>query len=338
MCVFYDKDCDFLIIQGKKVVIIGYGFQGYVYVCNLKDFGVDVIVGLCSGFVIVVKVEVYGLKVVDVKIVVVVVDVVMIFILDEFQGCLYKEEIELNLKKGVILVFVYGFFIYYNQVVLCVDFDVIMIVLKVLGYIVCFEFVKGGGIFDLIVIYQDVFGNVKNVVLFYVCGVGGGCIGIIEIIFKDEIEIDLFGEQVVFCGGCVELVKVGFEILVEVGYVLEMVYFECLYELKLIVDLMYEGGIVNMNYFIFNNVEYGEYVIGLEVINVEFCVVMCNVLKCIQDGEYVKMFIIEGVVNYLLMIVYCCNNVVYLIEQIGEKLCVMMLWIVVNKIVDKSKN
>ena len=240
--------------------------------------------------------------------------------------------------NGATLAFAHGFSIHYNQVVPRADLDVIMIAPKAPGHTVRSEFVKGGGIPDLIAIYQDASGNAKNVALSYASGVGGGRTGIIETTFKDETETDLFGEQAVLCGGCVELVKAGFETLVEAGYAPEMAYFECLHELKLIVDLMFEGGIANMNYSISNNAEYGEYVTGPEVINAESRAAMRNALKRIQDGEYAKMFITEGAANYPSMTAYRRNNAAHGIEVVGEKLRSMMPWIAANKIVDKSKN
>ena len=338
MKVFYDKDCDLSIIQGKKVAIIGYGSQGHAQACNLKDSGVDVTIGLRKGSATVAKAEAHGLKVTDVASAVAAADLVMILTPDEFQGQLYKQEIEPNIKKGATLAFSHGFSIHYNQVVPRADLDVIMIAPKAPGHTVRSEFVKGGGIPDLIAIYQDASGNAKNVALSYASGVGGGRTGIIETTFKDETETDLFGEQAVLCGGTVELVKAGFETLVEAGYAPEMAYFECLHELKLIVDLMYEGGIANMNYSISNNAEYGEYVTGPEVINAESRAAMRNALKRIQNGEYAKMFISEGATNYPSMTAYRRNNAAHGIEVIGEQLRAMMPWIAANKIVDKSKN
>ncbi|QLF92964.1 ketol-acid reductoisomerase [Pseudomonas sp. ABC1] len=338
MKVFYDKDCDLSIIQGKKVAIIGYGSQGHAHACNLKDSGVDVTVGLRAGSSSVAKAQAHGLKVSEVATAVAGADVVMVLTPDEFQGKLYKEELEPNLKKGATLAFAHGFAIHYNQVVPRADLDVIMIAPKAPGHTVRSEFVRGGGIPDLIAIYQDASGNAKNVALSYASGVGGGRTGIIETTFKDETETDLFGEQAVLCGGTVELVKAGFETLVEAGYAPEMAYFECLHELKLIVDLMFEGGIANMNYSISNNAEYGEYVTGPEVINAESRAAMRNALKRIQDGEYAKMFITEGAANYPSMTAYRRNNAAHGIEVVGEKLRAMMPWIAANKIVDKSKN
>jgi ketol-acid reductoisomerase len=338
MQVYYDKDCDLSIIQGKKVAVIGYGSQGHAHACNLKDSGVDVTVGLRPSSSSVAKAEAHGLKVADVPSAVAAADLVMILTPDEFQGQLYKEEIEPNIKQGATLAFAHGFSIFYNQVEPRADLDVIMVAPKAPGHTVRNEFVNGGGIPDLIAIWQDVSGKAKEVALSYASGVGGGRSGIIETTFKDETETDLFGEQAVLCGGCVELVKAGFETLTEAGYAPEMAYFECLHELKLIVDLMYEGGIANMNYSISNNAEYGEYVTGPEVINEESRWAMRNALKRIQDGEYAKMFIAEGQTNYPSMTARRRNNAAHPIEQVGAQLRSMMPWIEANKIIDQTKN
>ena len=336
MQVYYDKDCDLSIIKGKKVSIIGYGSQGHAHACNLKDSGVDVVVGLRTSSSSVAKAEAHGLTVKPVAEAVAGADVVMLLTPDEFQSVLYRDEIEPNLKQGATLAFAHGFAIHYNQVVPRADLDVIMIAPKAPGHTVRSEFVKGGGIPDLVAIHQDATGTAKELALSYASGVGGGRTGIIETTFKDETETDLFGEQAVLCGGAVELVKMGFETLTEAGYEPEMAYFECLHELKLIVDLMYEGGIANMNYSISNNAEYGEYVTGPKVINEESRKAMRQALKDIQDGEYAKKFILEGATNYSSMTAYRRNNAAHPIEQVGAKLRGMMPWI--NKIVDQSKN
>ena len=338
MKVYYDKDCDLSIIQGKKVAIIGYGSQGHAQACNLKDSGVDVTVGLRKGSATVAKAEAHGLKVTDVASAVAAADLVMILTPDEFQSSLYKNEIEPNIKKGATLAFSHGFAIHYNQVVPRADLDVIMIAPKAPGHTVRSEFVRGGGIPDLIAIYQDASGNAKNVALSYASGVGGGRTGLIETTFKDETETDLFGEQAVLCGGTVDLVKAGFETLVEAGYAPEMAYFECLHELKLIVDLMYEGGIANMNYSISNNAEYGEYVTGPEVINEESRKAMRQALKNIQTGEYAKSFILEYKAGAPTMVSRRHLTEQHQIEQVGGKLRAMMPWIGKNKLVDQSKN
>ena len=336
--IYYDKDCDLSIIKGKKVTILGYGSQGHAHANNLKDSGVDVTVGLRAGSASVAKAEACGLKVKNVPEAVAGADLVMVLTPDEFQSQLYKNEIEPNLKKGATLAFAHGFAIHYNQIVPRTDLDVIMIAPKAPGHTVRNEFTKGGGIPDLIAVHQDASGKAKSVALSYASGVGGGRTGIIETTFKDETETDLFGEQAVLCGGAVELVKAGFETLTEAGYAPEMAYFECLHELKLIVDLMYEGGIANMNYSISNNAEYGEYVTGEKVINAESRKAMKECLTNIQNGEYAKKFILEGQSNYPEMTARRRNNAAHAIEQTGEKLRSMMPWITANALVDKSKN
>lgn len=336
--IYYDKDCDLSIIQSKKVAIIGYGSQGHAHALNLKDSGVDVTVGLRQGSASWKKAENSGLKVAETSEAVAGADVVMILTPDEFQRELYKEVIEPNIKQGATLAFAHGFAIHYNQVEPRADLDVIMVAPKAPGHTVRSEFTKGGGIPDLIAIWRDASGNAKQLALSYAAGVGGGRSGIIETTFKDETETDLFGEQAVLCGGAVELVKMGFETLVEAGYAPEMAYFECLHELKLIVDLMYEGGIADMNYSISNNAEYGEYVTGPEVINEQSRAAMRHALKRIQDGEYAKMFIAEGQTNYPSMTARRRNNAAHPIETTGEKLRAMMPWIGGNKIIDKQKN
>lgn len=338
MQVYYDKDCDISLIKNKTVAIIGYGSQGHAHANNLKDSGVNVIVGLRTGSGSVKKAENSGLKVQPVDKAVAEADVVMILTPDEFQSHLYKDEIEPNLKQGATLAFAHGFAIHYNQVVPRADLDVIMIAPKAPGHTVRSEFTKGGGIPDLIAIFQDASGKAKDLALSYASAIGGGRTGIIETTFKDETETDLFGEQAVLCGGCVELVKAGFETLVEAGYEPEMAYFECLHELKLIVDLMYEGGIANMNYSISNNAEYGEYVTGPKVINDESRAAMRQALKDIQNGEYAKNFIVEGASNYPSMTAWRRNNAAHPIEVVGGRLRGMMPWIESNKIIDKTKN
>jgi len=338
MQIYYDKDCDLSIIQGKKVAIIGYGSQGHAHACNLHDSGVDVTVGLREGSSSAAKAEAHGLKVSGVAEAVSGADLVMMLTPDEFQGQLYREVIEPNIKQGGTLAFAHGFAIHYNQIVPRADLDVIMIAPKAPGHTVRNEFVNGGGIPDLVAVFQDASGRAKELGLSYASAIGGGRTGIIETTFKDETETDLFGEQAVLCGGCVELVKAGFETLVEAGYAPEMAYFECLHELKLIVDLMYEGGIADMNYSISNNAEYGEYVTGEEVINDQSRAAMRNALKRIQSGEYAKMFISEGASGYPSMTARRRNNAAHGIEVVGEKLRSMMPWITSKKIIDKNKN
>ncbi len=338
MQVYYDKDADLSIIKSKKVAIIGYGSQGHAHANNLKDSGVDVVVGLRAGSTSIAKAEAAGLTVKDVATAVAESDIVMILTPDEFQSQLYKEEIEPNIKQGAALAFAHGFSILFNQVVPRADLDVIMIAPKAPGHTVRSEFVRGGGIPDLIAIEQDASGTAKAICLSYASAIGGGRSGIIETTFRDEAETDLFGEQAVLCGGAVELVKAGFETLTEAGYAPEMAYFECLHELKLIVDLMYEGGIANMNYSISNNAEYGEYVTGPKIINDESRQAMREALQNIQNGDYAKKFILEGATNYPEMTARRRLNAEHPIEQVGEKLRNMMPWIKANQIVDKAKN
>lgn len=336
--VYYDKDADLSLIKGCKVAIIGYGSQGHAHALNLKDSGVDVTVGLREGSSSARKATAAGLKVAGLEAAVAGADLVMVLAPDEFQADLYKDTIEPNLKQGATLAFAHGFAIHYNQVVPRADLDVIMIAPKAPGHTVRSEFVKGGGIPDLIAIFQDASGKAKELALSYASAVGGGRTGIIETTFKDETETDLFGEQAVLCGGAVELVKAGFETLVEAGYAPEMAYFECLHELKLIVDLMFEGGIANMNYSISNNAEYGEYVTGPKVINDESRAAMRQALQDIQTGKYAKNFILEGQTNYPEMTAMRRLNAAHPIEQVGGKLRAMMPWIAANKLVDTDKN
>ena len=336
--VYYDKDCDLSIVQGMKVTIIGYGSQGHAHANNLKDSGVDVTVALRAGSGSARKAEAAGLKVASVEDGVSSADLVMVLAPDEFQSALYREQIAPNLKEGATLAFAHGFAIHYNQIVPRSDLDVIMIAPKAPGHTVRNEFTKGGGIPDLVAVFQDASGTARDKALSYASAIGGGRTGIIETTFKDETETDLFGEQAVLCGGAVELVKAGFDTLVEAGYAPEMAYFECLHELKLIVDLMYEGGIANMNYSISNNAEYGEYVTGPKVINDDSRKAMREALHNIQTGEYAKRFIQEGALGYPSMTAYRRLNAAHPIEQVGGRLRGMMPWITANKLVDKDKN
>ena len=337
MKVFYDKDCDLSLIKGKTVAIIGYGSQGHAHAQNLNDSGVKVVVGLRKGGASWDKVGKAGLKVAEVNEAVASADVVMILLPDENIAAVYNE-IEPHLKKGASLAFAHGFNVHYNQVVPRADLDVIMVAPKGPGHTVRSEYLKGGGVPSLIAIYQDKSGKARDVALSYAMANGGGKGGIIETNFKEETETDLFGEQAVLCGGAVELIKMGYETLVEAGYAPEMAYFECLHELKLIVDLIYEGGIANMNYSISNNAEYGEYVTGPEVINAQSREAMRNALKRIQNGEYAKMFILEGRTGYPSMTARRRNTADHSIEKVGGQLRAMMPWIAKNKLVDQTRN
>ena len=334
--IYYDKDCDLSIIQGKTVAIIGFGSQGHAHALNLKDSGIDVVVGLREGSASAAKAEAGGLTVKGVADAVAGADVVMVLTPDEFQGTLYEETLEPNLKQGAALAFAHGFAIHYNQIVPRADLDVLMIAPKAPGHTVRNEYTRGGGIPDLVAVAQDASGQARDIALSYASAIGGGRTGIIETTFKDETETDLFGEQAVLCGGLVELIKAGYETLTDAGYAPEMAYFECLHEVKLIVDLIYEGGIANMNYSISNNAEYGEYVTGPKIINEESRWAMKEALHDIQTGEYAKAFIQEGASNYPSMTAYRRLNAAHPIEQTGEKLRAMMPWI--QKIVDKDKN
>ena len=338
MKVYYDKDADLSLIKGKKVTIVGYGSQGHAHAQNLKDSGVKVLVGLRKGGVSWAKAEAAGLKVDEIARAVKGADVVMMLLPDENIPQVYRDEVAPNLKKGAALAFAHGFNVHYNQVVPREDVDVIMVAPKGPGHTVRSEYLKGGGVPSLIAVYQDTSGKARDIALSYAAANGGTKGGVIETNFREETETDLFGEQAVLCGGAVELVKMGFETLTEAGYAPEMAYFECLHELKLIVDLMYEGGIANMNYSISNNAEYGEYVTGPKVINEESRKAMRQALKNIQNGEYAKQFIAEGATNYPSMTAYRRNNAAHPIEQVGAKLRAMMPWITANKLVDKEKN
>ena len=338
MKVYYEKDCDLSLIKKKKVAIVGYGSQGHAHANNLKDSGVKVTVGLRKGGASWDKAKKAGLTVKEVGAAVKDADVVMLLVPDEQQPDVYNNDIAPNLKAGATLAFAHGFNVHYNQIVPRADLDVIMIAPKGPGHTVRSTYLQGGGVPSLIAIYQDKSGKAKDIALAYSAANGGARAGVIETNFREETETDLFGEQAVLCGGAVELVKMGFETLTEAGYAPEMAYFECLHELKLIVDLMYEGGIANMNYSISNNAEYGEYVTGPEVINAESRVAMRNALKRIQTGEYAKMFILEGKTNYPAMTARRRLNAEHQIEIVGEKLRDMMPWIKANKLVDKTRN
>jgi len=338
MKVYYDKDADLSLIKGKKVTIVGYGSQGHAHAQNLSDSGVKVTVGLRKEGASWSKAENAGLKVEEVAKAVKNADVVMILLPDESAPQVYNNEIAPNMKKGAALAFAHGFNVHYNQIVARDDLDVIMIAPKGPGHTVRSEYLRGGGVPSLIAVHQDRSGKARDLALSYAAANGGTKGGVIETNFREETETDLFGEQAVLCGGAVELVKMGFETLVEAGYAPEMAYFECLHELKLIVDLMYEGGIANMNYSISNNAEFGEYVTGGEVINDQSRAAMRNALNRIQNGDYAKMFILEGRTNYPAMSARRRLIAQHPIEVVGAKLRDMMPWIKKNRLVDQSKN
>ena len=331
---YYDQDADLSIIQGKKVAVIGYGSQGHAQANNLKDSGVEVVVGLREGSSSAVKAKEAGIRVMSVEDASAWADVVMVLAPDEFQGKIYAENIEPNLKQGVALAFSHGFNIHFGRILPREDLDVIMIAPKAPGHTVRSEFVNGGGIPDLIAIHQDASGNAKAIALAYASAIGGGRTGILETSFREETETDLFGEQVVLCGGTTSLVQAAFETLVEAGYEPEMAYFECLHELKLIVDLMYEGGIANMRYSISNTAEYGDVTRGPRIVTDGTKAEMKKILSQIQDGSFAKEFI-ENVDT-----LPARRDIQrdHQIEKVGESLRSMMPWIAKNKLVDQSKN
>jgi ketol-acid reductoisomerase len=338
MKVYYDKDADLSLIKGKKVTIVGYGSQGHAHAQNLNDSGVNVTVALRKGGASWDKAKNAGLNVEEIGAAVKGADVVMILLPDENIPAVYYADVEPNLKAGAALAFAHGFNIHYNQVVPRADVDVIMIAPKGPGHTVRSEYKRGGGVPSLIAIYQDTTGKAKDIALSYAAANGGTKGGVIETNFREETETDLFGEQAVLCGGLVELIKAGYETLTEAGYAPEMAYFECLHEVKLIVDLIFEGGIANMNYSISNNAEYGEYVTGPRVIGAEARAAMKEALKDIQTGEYAKKFILEGRTNYPSMTARRRLTAAHEIEVVGAQLRAMMPWISKNKLVDQTKN
>jgi ketol-acid reductoisomerase len=338
MKVYYDKDADLSLIKGKNVTIIGYGSQGHAHAQNLNDSGVKVTVGVRKGGPSWAKAEKAGLKVADVAESVKQADVVMMLLPDEQIAAVYKNDVEPNMKQGASLAFAHGFNVHYGQVVPRVDLDVWMVAPKAPGHTVRSTYSQGGGVPHLIAVHADKTGKARDLALSYAAANGGGKAGVIETNFREETETDLFGEQAVLCGGAVELIKAGFETLTEAGYAPEMAYFECLHELKLIVDLIYEGGIANMNYSISNNAEYGEYVTGPRIITDETKKVMKQVLKDIQTGEYAKSFIVENRAGAPTLMSRRRITAEHPIEVVGEQLRAMMPWIKKNRLVDQSKN
>ena len=339
MKMFYEKDADVNLIKSKKVAIIGFGSQGHAHALNLKDSGVkEIVVALREGSPSIKKAEQAGLKVMSISDAAEWADVVMILAPDELQSGIYKNHIEQRMKQGSSLAFAHGLNIHYDLIKSRYDLDVFMVAPKGPGHLVRTEFQKGGGVPCLMAVHKDSSGKARDLALSYASAIGGGKSGIIETTFKDECETDLFGEQVVLCGGLVELIKKGFETLTEAGYPPEMAYFECLHEVKLIVDLIYEGGIANMNYSISNTAEYGEYVSGKKIVDDKTKERMKEVLKDIQSGKFTRDWMKEnesGQKNFLQMRKDLADHP---IEKVGEKLRALMPWISKNKIVDKSKN
>jgi len=336
--VYYDKDTNLDLIKSKTVAMIGFGSQGHAHAENLRDSGVNVIVGLRKGGASWAKAEAKNFEVLTVAEATAKANVIMILLPDENQAKIYKEEIEPNLNPGDTIAFGHGFNIHYSSIIPAADINVTMIAPKAPGHTVRSEFVRGGGIPDLIAVGNNPSGETKELALSYASAIGGGRTAIIETTFKDETETDLFGEQAVLCGGVSSLVQAGFETLTEAGYAPEMAYFECLHELKLIVDLMFEGGIADMRYSISNTAEYGDYVSGKRVINAESKEAMKEILKEIQDGRFAKDFILEGQAGYPRMHAERANDKEKLITKTGNKLRDMMPWISANKIVNQDAN
>ena len=338
MNVYYDEDCDPELIKAKKVAVIGYGSQGHAHAQNLKDHRVDVTIGLREGSSSQAKAENAGFEVMTPGQAAANADVVMILTPDEHQADLYRDELEANMKEGAALLFAHGLNIHFELIKPRPDLDVIMIAPKGPGHTVRSEYVRGAGVPCLIAVAQDATGTAKDLALSYASGIGGGRSGIIETSFKNECETDLFGEQAVLCGGVSQLVKTGYEVLVEAGYPPEMAYFECLHELKLITDLLYEGGLANMRYSISNTAEYGDYVSGPRVITEETKQVMKDILADIQSGKFVEGFMGGNKEGLTRLVEIRESEAKHPIEQTGANLRAMMPWITKNKLVDKEKN
>ena len=338
MNIYYDKDADISLIQSKKVSIIGYGSQGHAHANNLKDSGVEVCVGLREGSASAAKAKKAGLTVKSVEEAAAWADLVMILAPDEHQAALYREQIAPNIKQGAALAFAHGFNIHFRQIEPRADLDVVMIAPKGPGHLVRSTYTQGGGVPSLIAVHQDASGQARDLALSYASANGGGRAGVIETTFKEETETDLFGEQSVLCGGITALIQAGFETLVEAGYAPEMAYFECLHETKLIVDLIYEGGIANMRYSISNTAEYGDFTRGPRVINAESRKAMKEILAEIQDGRFAREFILENQSGTAVMKAQRRISREHPIEQVGERLRSMMPWIAANKLVDQDKN
>ncbi|MBF0379473.1 MAG: ketol-acid reductoisomerase [Magnetococcales bacterium] len=338
MKVYYDSDADLGIIKSKKVAVIGYGSQGHAHSQNLRDSGVDVVVGLRAGSGSWKKAENAGLAVAEVAQAVAGADVVMILVPDEHQARIYREDVEPNLKDEAALVFAHGFNIHFGQIDPPKNVDVFLVAPKGPGHLVRAEYNRGGGVPTLIAIHQDATGKARDIALSYASGNGGGRAGIIETTFKEETETDLFGEQAVLCGGITALIQAGFETLVEAGYAPEMAYFECLHETKLIVDLIYEGGIANMRYSISNTAEYGDLTRGPRVVTEDTKKEMKKILGEIQTGDFAREFILENMAGTPRFKGLRRIGKAHQIEEVGGKLRSMMPWIQASKIVDKDKN
>ncbi|MBF0368527.1 MAG: ketol-acid reductoisomerase [Magnetococcales bacterium] len=338
MKVFYDRDADLALIRERKVTVVGFGSQGHAHSQNLKESGVDVVVGLRAGSTSWAKAQGAGLKVAEVAEAVSGADVVMILVPDEHQARVYREDIAPNLKDGAALVFAHGFNIHFGQIDPPASTDVFLAAPKGPGHLVRAEFLRGGGVPTLIAIHQNASGRAQEIALAYASAIGGGRAGIIETTFQEETETDLFGEQAVLCGGITALIQAGFDTLVEAGYAPEMAYFECLHETKLIVDLIYEGGIANMRYSISNTAEYGDVTRGPRVVNDETRKEMKKILTEIQTGEFAREWIAENQAGRAKFQSLRRLGREHPIEVLGGRLREMMPWIQKGKLVDKAKN
>ncbi len=339
MRVYYDRDADVSLIKARKVAVVGYGSQGHAHALNLRDSGVgELVVALRPGSAGIAKAEAAGLRVMGASEAAAWADVIMVLTPDELQGDLYREHLGPGMKPGAALAFAHGLNIHFNLIDARPDIDVFMIAPKGPGHTVRSEYERGGGVPCLVAVAQDESGNAMEIALSYASAIGGGRAGIIETTFREECETDLFGEQAVLCGGLVELIRAGFETLVEAGYAPEMAYFECLHEVKLIVDLIYEGGISTMNYSISNTAEYGEYVTGPRIVTAETKAEMKRVLEDIQSGRFARDWMLENKVNQASFRATRRRNAEHPIEKVGEQLRAMMPWIGKNRLVDKARN
>ena len=336
--IYYDKDADLSLIQARKVAVIGYGSQGHAHANNLKESGVEVVVGLREGSGSWSKAETAGLTVAPIGAATDGADVVMILAPDEHQAALYDEEVKSNIKDGAALAFAHGFNIHFGQIVPRADLDVIMVAPKGPGHLVRSTYVEGGGVPSLIAVYQDASGQAKDIALAYASANGGARAGVIETSFKEETETDLFGEQTVLCGGITQLIQAGYETLVDAGYAPEMAYFECLHEVKLIVDLIYEGGIANMRYSISNTAEYGDFTRGPRIIGESARAAMKEILSEIQNGEFAREWIAENRTGTAVLKAKRRLSQQHPVEEVGARLRAMMPWIKDNQLVDRSKN
>jgi ketol-acid reductoisomerase len=339
MRVFYDRDADVNLIKSKKVAIIGYGSQGHAHAINLSESGVtEVVVGLRETSSSVAKAEAAGLKVMSPADAAKWADVVMVLVPDELQAALYNDDLRDNLQQGAALAFAHGLNIHFKLIEARADLDVFMIAPKGPGHTVRSEYLRGAGVPCLIAVDQDSSGNAHDIGLSYASAIGGGRAGIIETTFREECETDLFGEQAVLCGGLTSLIQAGFETLVEAGYAPEMAYFECLHEVKLIVDLIYEGGIANMRYSISNTAEYGDYVSGARLIDASVKARMKEILDDIQSGRFTRDWVLENAAGQASFKAQRRREADHPVEEVGARLRAMMPWIAENRLVDKSKN